>query len=68
MFLQIDFKAVPRTHLKFLKRTIDFPVYTNSVVFSDVFTGEQFKAAALPVSARILQSSGDVFQSHTPGH
>ena len=35
-------------------------------MFSDVFNGEQFKAAALPVSAGILQFSGDVFQSHIP--
>jgi hypothetical protein len=67
MFLQIAFNAVPRTILSHLKRTIHFPVYTNSLVFSDVFNGEQFKAAALPVSARVLLTSGDVFQRHTPG-
>jgi hypothetical protein len=36
------------------------------VVFNDVLKGEQFKAAALPISARVLPSSGDVFQRQTP--
>jgi hypothetical protein len=49
-----------------MKRTSKFCVHTNSVVFSDVLTGEQFKAAALPISARVLPSSGDVFQRQTP--
>ena len=31
-----------------------------------LFNGEHFTAAALPVSARVLLSSGDVFQSQTP--
>ena len=66
MFLQIIFKAVPSTRPNYLKRTYNFPVYTSSVVISDVFNGEQFMAAALPVSARVLQSSDDVFQSHIP--
>jgi len=35
-------------------RTFIFPVFTNSVVFSDVFNGEQVKTAALPVSTRVL--------------
>jgi hypothetical protein len=66
MFFQITFKTFPRTVPIYLKRTFNFPVYTNSVVFSDVFNGEQFKAAALPVSARVLLSSDDVFQNHIP--
>jgi len=65
MLLELTFKAVPRTYLNEMVRTFNFPVYTNSVVFSDMFDGEQFKAAALPVSARVLLSSGDVFQSQT---
>jgi len=67
MFLELTFKAVPRTCLNEMERTFNFPIYTNSVVFSDVFNGETFMAAALPVSARVLQSSGDVFQSQAPG-
>jgi hypothetical protein len=66
MFLQIGFKAFPRTILSHLKRTFNFSVYTYSVVFSDVFNWEQFKAADLPVRARVLLSSSDVFQRHTP--
>jgi hypothetical protein len=50
-----------------MERTFNFPVHTNSLVFSDVFNGEQFKATALFVNARVLQFSGDVFQRHTPG-
>jgi hypothetical protein len=65
-FLQIAFKAVPRTRPNYLTRAFNFPVYTNSLVFGDVFNGEQIKAAALPVSARVLLSSDDVFQSHIP--
>jgi len=49
-----------------MQRTFYFPVYTTSLVFSDVLNGEQFKAAALPVNASVLLSSGDVFQSHIP--
>ena len=49
-----------------MKRTIQFPVFTDNVVFSDEFNGESVKTAALPVKARVLQFSGDVFQSHTP--
>jgi len=49
-----------------MQRTFNFPLYTTSLVFIDVFNGEQFKAAALPVSARVLLSSGDIFQSHIP--
>ena len=49
-----------------MKRTFYIPVYTNSVVFSDVFNGEQFKAAALSVNARVLLAPGDVFQNQTP--
>jgi hypothetical protein len=66
MFLQIICKTLPRTRLKNVPRAFDFPVYTMSVVFSDVFNGENPKAAALPVSARVLLNSGDVFQSHIP--
>ena len=46
--------------------TFNYPVYASSVVFSDLVDGEQFKAAALSVSARVLVSPGDVFQSETP--
>jgi hypothetical protein len=67
MFFQITFKAFPRTVPIYLKRTFNIPVYTNSLVYSDVFHGEQFKAAILPVSARVLQCSGDVFQNHISG-
>jgi len=49
-----------------MQGAFNIPVYTNSVVFSDVFNEEQIKAAALPVIARVLQSSGDVFQSQRP--
>jgi hypothetical protein len=66
MFFQITFKASPRTVPIYLKRTFNIPVYTNSLVFSDVFNGEQLKAAFLPVNARVLQFSGDVFQNHIP--
>jgi len=31
-----------------------------------LFKGEQFTAAVQPFSARVLLSSGDVFQSQTP--
>jgi hypothetical protein len=65
MFLQIVFKAVPRTHFK-MQRAFNFPIYTTSVVLSDVFNGEQLKAVSLPVNARVFLSSGDVFQSHIP--
>ena len=44
-----------------------FSIYTNIVVFSDVYNGEQLKAAALPVSARELLFPGNVFKSHIPG-
>jgi len=50
-----------------MQRIFNFPLYTTSLVFINVFKGEQFKAVALPVSARVLLSSGDVFQSHIPG-
>jgi hypothetical protein len=66
MFLQIAFKAFPRTQVLYLKRTFYFSVYTNHKVFSDMFNGKQIKAAALPVSARVRLSSGEVFQSHIP--
>jgi hypothetical protein len=66
MYLQIAFKAVPRTLLSHMKRTFNFLVYTSSVVFSDVFNGEQVKAAVVLVRARVLLSSGDVFQSQIP--
>jgi hypothetical protein len=49
-----------------MQRTFNFPIYTISMVFSDVFNGEKFKAAALPVSARELLTSDDVFHSHIP--
>ena len=49
-----------------MQRTYNFPVYTTSVVISDVFNGEQFKAAVLPVSAWIPLTSDDVFQNHIP--
>jgi hypothetical protein len=66
MFLQIAFKVFPRTLPNYMKRTFSFPECTNIVVCSDVFNGEQFKAAAPSVSARVLLYSGDVFQSQTP--
>ena len=47
-----------------MQRTFNFPVYTSIVVFSDVFKGEQFKAAALSVNARVLLTLGNVFQSN----
>jgi hypothetical protein len=50
-----------------MKGAFNFPVYTDSVVFRDVFNGEQVKAAALPVGTRELLSSGDVFQSNIRG-
>jgi hypothetical protein len=50
-----------------MQGTFYFSIYTISLVFSDVFNGEQFKAAALPVRARVLLSSGDVFQSPISG-
>jgi hypothetical protein len=67
MFLQMAFKAFPRTLPIYMKRTFNLPVYTNSLMYIDVFNGEPVKAAVLPVSARELLSSGDVFQSHIPG-
>jgi hypothetical protein len=66
MIHHITFLAFPRTLSIYLKRTFKFPVYTDSVVFSDVLIGEQIKAAALPVIARVLHSTGDVFQSPIP--
>jgi len=66
MFLQITFKAVPWTAPIKFKGTFNSSIYTNSVVFIDMYNVEQVKAAAPPVSARVLLSSGDVFQSHTP--
>jgi hypothetical protein len=35
-------------------------------MFSDVFNGEAVMAVALPIGARVLLSSGDVFHSHIP--
>jgi len=49
-----------------MEGAFNFRIYTKSVVFPDVFNGEQFKTAALPVSIRVLLASGDVFQSQTP--
>jgi hypothetical protein len=66
IFLLIVFRAVSRTRLIEMKRAFNVSVYTSSVVFIDVFDGKHVKAAFLPVSARVLQSSGDVFQSHIP--
>jgi hypothetical protein len=66
MFLQITFKAFPRTVPIYLKRTFNFPVFTNSLVLSDVVNGEEVKAAVLPVNARVLLFSDYVFQNHIP--
>jgi hypothetical protein len=45
---------------------LNFPVYTISMVFSDVLFGEQVKAAVLPVIARKFLTHGDVFQTYIP--
>jgi len=66
MFLQIAFKVLPRTGPIYVKRTCNFPINTSSLVYGYVFHGERGKAAFLPVGARVLQFSGDVFQSHIP--
>ena len=65
--LSNHFNAVQGTCLKYLKRTFCIFVYTSSVVLSDVFNGEQFKAAALSINASVLLNSDDVFQSYIPG-
>jgi len=66
MFLHVLFKTFPRTDRQQRRRTFNFPIYTTSLVFSDVFNGEKFQTAALPLSTRVLLSSDDVFQSQTP--
>jgi hypothetical protein len=63
MFLQIAFKADPRTHPLYLKMTSYFSVYTNIEVFSDVFNGEQIKAGAQLVEALCYKPESRGFDS-----
>jgi hypothetical protein len=49
-----------------MKRTFNFPVFTNILVFGDVLKGETAKTAILSVNARVGQSAGNIFQSHIP--
>jgi hypothetical protein len=67
MFLQITFKAFPKTHFMCAHGTFYLPVHTISVMFNDVFNEEHIQAAAQAFKARELLSSGDVFQSHIRG-
>jgi hypothetical protein len=67
VFFHITFKALPRAVTTYFKGTVNFLVHTNGVVISNLLNEKRINAAALSVTARVLEFSDDVFRQRIPG-